>query len=360
MRTSFLFLWSFNNGVRLPAQWSSHAARAASNRRRRSTTSLRATVGATHVAGRRCLRASPSSGKEAARPPLIVLGGMAQSVASWEFQLPSLCGDEREVLMYEGVGQGRPPPRDVATTTSPRDYLADVSLDRQGEVFWDVVDGAFPGAETVDVAGFSLGGRIAMAAAVRRPERVRRLHLTGVGADRDPLAEVHLTSWRESLGRSDRRAAETSTSSSSGRREGSESARLAAFAWAIILATYSETTLARAGPERIATWAKQVCENNTAEGLRAILEQTHDGEGPWTPREMARLIHSKKAVERTRLVVGSEDRISPRGQAEELAAILNGSEEESQCSFEVLEGCGHAAPMEAAKAWQSDVLRFLR
>jgi len=275
---------------------------------------------------------------DASAPPLIVLGGMAQSIQSWSLQLSALQrGSGRRVFMYEPLGQGKRP----ETITPPRKYFEDVSMEKQGKDFWDVVDAAFPDSE-VDVAGFSFGGRIAMAASVLQPGRIRGLHLTGVGAERDALADVLVKSWRDVLG------AWPDHSSWS-----QDTSRLRAFAWGVILATYSEQALSSAGYDRLQTWVEIVCENNTEEGLRAILDQTHDVDGEWTPLTMAARISSKTRV---KVVVGFDDKISPPHQAERLAVILNGSAESN--NFKVLKNCGHAAPMEAARAWRQDVLEF--
>ena len=284
---------------------------------------------------------------DASCPPLIVLGGMAQSIQTWSHQLSALSrgsgrrgrGSGRRVFMYEPLGTGKRP---ETLSTPPQTYFQDVSIMTQGKDFWDVVDAAFPDSEVVDVAGFSFGGRIGMAASVLQPGRIRGLHLTGVGAERDALADVLVKSWRDILG------AWPDHSSWS-----EDTSRLRAFAWGVILATYSEQALSSAGHERIQTWVKSVCENNTEEGLRAILDQTHDVDGEWTPLTMAPRISSRTRV---KVVVGSDDKISPPHQAERLAVILNGSAESS--NFEVLKHCGHAAPMEAARAWRNDVLEF--
>ena len=294
------------------------------------------------IRDRRSLVVDPTDDDgDASCPPLIVLGGMAQSIQTWSFQLSALSrGSGRQVFMYEPLGQGK---RLEQHSTPPRTYFEDVSMEKQGRDFWDVVDAAYPDIEEVDVAGFSFGGRIAMAASVLRPGRIRGLHLTGVGAERDALADVLVKSWRDVLG------AWPDHSSWS-----DDTSRLRAFAWGVILATYSEQALSPAGYERIQTWVESVCENNTEEGLRAILDQTHDADGEWTPLAMATRISSSET--RAKVVVGSDDKISPPLQAERLAAILNGSADAS--NFEVLKNCGHAAPMEAARAWRDDVVEF--
>lgn len=365
-----------------------------------------------YIAGRRALLLHPPPSDETndnnANPPLVILGGMAQSIASWEFHLPYL-SKHRSVLIYEALGQGPPPPEEVCSidgrTVTLERYYQDVSLERQGNDFWNVIDEAFfaPGSHyhehnnddddgssntitnaKIDVAGFSFGGRVAMAAASIQPNRIRRLHLSGVGADRGALASVILESWTEILGVS-------SSSDVEGENENEKdllcdpydhasrcTSRLRSFAWSVILATYSEQFLASAGKNRVKTWVDGVCRYNTEEGLRAILAQTHgsnvdkdNGKGDgqkdlWTPGEMAQRIQIQSSVENCRVVVGSLDAMSDPSQALKLVELLQqrtndqgAAESSDDVSYKVVEGCGHAVPMEGMKLWREDVLAFL-
>ena len=185
-----------------------------------------------------------------------------------------------------------------------------------------------------------------MAAASVRPGRIRRLHLTGVGAERDEYAQVILASWREVLGSTEKECDVP--------RRGDS--RLRSFAWSTILATYSESFLATAGADRVATWVDGVCNNsNTEQGLRALM-QTHEGEDGWTPAVMAERMQSSNAAERCRVTVGSQDKMAHPSQAQRLAKILQPNEDGG---YKVFEGCGHAVPMEAMRLWREDVLGFL-
>jgi len=111
------------------------------------------------------------------------------------------------------------------------------------------------------------------------------------------------------------------------------------------------------------------------QGLRAILSQTHGHEGgaesepdQWTPAAMAQRMQSSQSG--YRIVVGSHDRMAPPEQALQLARILarendadDNAEEtfdgDNQSMFKVMEGCGHAVPMEEMRLWRQDVLEFL-
>ncbi|KAL7440900.1 hypothetical protein ACHAXM_007531 [Skeletonema potamos] len=325
-----------------------------------------------YIAGRRALLLHPKSpsSKNTSYPPIIILGGMAQSITSWEFHLPHFAND-RSVLIYECLGQGPLPPDGICSNVDLDAYYDDVSLKRQGSDFWNVVDEAFftPGSyyhdnnniattedggnvQVVDVVGFSFGGRVAMAAAVSQPNRIRRLHLTGVGAERDEYANVILASWREMLGANDKLDITSD-------KEKTNDSRLRAFAWSIILATYSEQFLASVGAARVLSWVDGVCKFNTQSGLRAILMQTHGGEGQWTPASMAEQM--KGSVD-FKLVVGSQDKMASPEQVFRLAQLLEQHDEikdkEDEC-YKVIENCGHAVPFEAMRLWREDVIKYL-
>eukprot|EP00984_Skeletonema_dohrnii_P011254 scaffold4476_cov120-Skeletonema_dohrnii-CCMP3373.AAC.3 len=306
-----------------------------------------------YIAGRRALLLHPTSFKQPVDyPPLIILGGMAQSIASWEFHLPHFAKN-RSVLIYECLGQGPLPSEEICSKVDLDTYYEDVSLERQGSDFWNVVDEAFENDGKVDVVGFSFGGRVAMAAAVSQPNRIRRLHLTGVAAERDEYANVLLASWKEMLG------ANNVDIMDQKENDETNNSRLRAFAWSIILATYSEQFLASVGAARVHTWVDGVCKFNTQNGLKAILLQTHGGEGQWTPASMAE--EMKGYVESYRLVVGSNDKMASPDQVLRLAQLLGkqeGSKGETHY-YRVVEDCGHAVPFEAMRLWREDVIKYL-
>ena len=283
---------------------------------------------------------------------------MAQSIASWEFHLQHFAKD-RSVLIYECLGQGPFPPKEVCSNAELDTYYDDVSLERQGSDFWNVVDEAFDNKNDggkVDVVGFSFGGRVAMAAATLQPNRIRRLHLTGVGAERDEYANVLLASWKEMLGCTNDSI--DSIIMKEKEKEETNNSKLRAFAWSIILATYSEQFLASVGAARVSTWVDGVCKFNTYSGLNAILMQTHGGEGQWTPASMAEQI--KGSVESYKLVVGSNDKMASPDQVLRLVQLLGREEENKQDDcYKVIKNCGHAVPFEAMRLWREDVIKYL-
>ena len=319
------------------------------NSQQNATVVLAATM-IRQVAGQRCLfapcRQSAASSAAAAnndnsssKPPIVLLGGMAQSIAAWEqLHVPALT-QERSVLVYEARGQG---PEATATTSN---LLDKVSLSPQADYLRATLD-ELELTTKVDLVGFSLGGRIAMAMAVQYPDRINKLHLTGVAADRSTLGKLTVASWKDHL-----------SSENNGNH-------LKSFAWSILLATYS--------PEFLHNLRKQgklegvldfITKQNTREGLLALLEQTHsltddDDDDEWTTRAMAeRLCNDNTNTNiRGQLCVGSLDwHMAPIEQVRELSDILQwqGS------SPVVIPDCGHAVPMEQPRVWRKQMLDFL-
>jgi len=77
----------------------------------------------------------------------------------------------------------------------------DVSLEFQAHDFVRVVNDVFPSCQQqrFDVAGFSLGGRVALAVASTYPHMIRKLHLTGFSAARDAYASIAFAAWEDML-----------------------------------------------------------------------------------------------------------------------------------------------------------------
>lgn len=275
------------------------------------------------IAGRRCLlKISQDSDK----PPVVLLGGTAQSIASWEPHVPVLSKD-RSLLVYEGMGQG-PEPGD----------LTDVSLPAQATQLEKTVTEAFfpnhnddemlPQQQQVNVVGFSLGARIAMAYATLYPSRIHKLHLTGVSTTAaTPAGQVALESWKHLLKQNN----------------------LQGFAWSILQATYSPAFLQR-NLHRLPQWIDFIESTNTADGLLELLEQTRQ-EG-WSPHDMALKIKNSATVE-CQVVVGALDKMAPPPSDASSSSFLGGG------SIHVMPNCGHAVPTEQARLWRNHVLDFL-
>jgi hypothetical protein len=129
------------------------------------------------------LDTGPCTGRPIA-PPIILIGGTAQVIASWQGHIQAL-GKDRRLIIYETRGQGR---RTVLD-------LNKASLDTHIEDFRRI-HAALQLNGPVDLCGFSFGGRVSLGVAAQAPELVRRLVLTGVPAERDAVGRLILQSWK--------------------------------------------------------------------------------------------------------------------------------------------------------------------
>jgi len=302
---------------------------------------------------------------------------MAQTVQNWEHHLAPLSQTtttNRDVLLYEAAGLGPEDEHPPAGTPSH----PDVSLPAQASFLLKTIRAAF-GQDcddnntnednkleqpiiVVDLAGFSLGGRIALATAVtllglppgeqEQAEKIttpviqiRKLHLTGVSLQRSDYGKLQLLSWKDHL----------------------QHDNLRAFAWSAVLASYSAPFLRRRSVDGndddddgilVRRMIQGVCDSHTVTGLRALMEQAHPEEGPWSVAWMAQRLkeNDNSSIQAGRLLVGQEDRMAPVDQVQALAAELGW---DNNHAVSVVPGVGHAVPMEAPRAWREDLLGFL-
>lgn len=229
------------------------------------------------------------------------------------------------MIVYECLGQGK-------GGGLGKSY-ANVSLPFQAELLTQVLDELTRSTDTVvDFAGFSFGGRVAMATACLQPNRIRKLHLTGVGCDRSNYGHLAMDACKDVL---------------------QSDPSLGAFAWTILLATYSSGYLEQLPDEIRQRFLDFIMFNNSPEGLLAILEQAEvkDTNDPYHVASMGDRLRGTSIV--SKLCVGELDLIAPVDQVK-----LLGDKLESQ-DVEVLPNSGHAVAVEAARAWKDSVLTFL-
>lgn len=170
------------------------------------------------------------TGGEVLHPTMILIGGMAQTKASWEHQLPYL-SKNRQVIVYECMGQGKDSEEEG---DGPDGKNNDVSLQAQAEkllvtLLQNEDNNEIDLSPTpVDLVGFSFGARVAMATMTLLNAReensscIRKLHLTGVATDRSDYGHLAVEAWKECL---------------------QQDLSLRSFAWSILMATYSSSFL---------------------------------------------------------------------------------------------------------------------
>jgi pimeloyl-ACP methyl ester carboxylesterase len=259
----------------------------------------------------------PSRGN-ALHPTLVLIGGMAQTKASWEHHLPSLCKN-RKVVVYECIGQGNVRSSD----------LQNVSLPFQAQALLEVIKEEEEAK--VDLVGFSFGARVAMATAclAEGPDFIRKLHLSGVATDRSDYGHLAVQAWKDCV---------------------QNDPSLRSFAWSVLMATYSSRFL-RTQP--IDRYIDHICNTNSRDGLLALLEQAEvtDHKNHWHVANMAERI--QKSGIPGKVCVGELDQMAPKENARELCEKLGWAEPL------ISPKCGHAVGIEGARIWKNDVLEFL-
>jgi pimeloyl-ACP methyl ester carboxylesterase len=260
-------------------------------------------------------RRAPQEGAAGGAPPLIVLGGMTQTLSSWSSQTRGLAV-AREVVVYEARGQGQSALS--LDDVRPPIHVAD---------FINLL-GALEIAGPVDLCGFSFGGRVALAIAAAHPERIRRLVITGVSAGRGVIGRLIVRSWKEALRTGD----------------------LEALAWVSLTDILGPSYLERYG-HLVEPMIKATVQRNTYAGIKALFDAALDDghSSPYAPLTLAPQIAAP-----TLLIAGELDRLAPPTDLDALADAFP-----TRARTRVVAGVGHTVAIEAAAPWRAAVLDFL-
>ncbi|GMH94821.1 hypothetical protein TrVE_jg9948 [Triparma verrucosa] len=273
------------------------------------------------ILNRRYAYYPPQTQSSSSPPPLLLLGGTSQSISSWSPHVSQL-SKSRLVIAYECCGQGPSPPLSHETC----------AIESQVSTLEKFVNGL--NLEEVDVAGLSFGSRVGLA--FSRTGKVNKLHVSGLTRKRDDYSMKVLEDWRGIL--------------SDGSDE--DHGILKRFAESVIDVSYSEGFKEKNSKWR-EKWEEFVVNNNTVEGLRGLLNQSHAGvEDEWgvTKSLLASRSENRFIVGEVDVLCGAESEKGVKGAMEELRPFGQ---------TKVFEGCGHAVPMEMGKAWRDDLLEFL-
>lgn len=255
---------------------------------------------------RSCARAQGKS-------PLLLLGGLTQTLASWGAQLRPLA-EQRPVVTVELRGQG----------TSELS-LADCSLAQQVQ---DLVQlhRALGLVGPIDVSGFSFGGRVALAFAAEHPELVRRLVLSGVALERSIVGRLVVRGWLACLKTGDLEA-------------------LARVSLTDILGpAYLE-----ANAHLVEPMIRASMERNRYEGVVALMHATLDlpDDSPWSATSLAPRVRVP-----TLCLGGALDPLAPPDEVAALAEAMS-------AEHRTFDGVGHTIAIEAPQPWRETVLEFL-
>ena len=225
-------------------------------------------------------------------PPLLCLGGLTQTTANWTSAGRALAELGHGVLLTDLPGQAGTEPLPSGTPHA------------QAEVVLGLLDAL--GLEQIDLCGFSYGGRVALQAAHRWPERVRRLVLTSTSMGTSPVAALVVDGWLRAI-----------------RSGGLEAMGEVAMPWII-----GEKLLRQVPVEQM---VRATVRRNSVEGIESlILGILHDVAPPVAELAMPTL-----------LVAGSHDRFAMAADQQRLAMSGSG------LSCRVFDGLGHTVPVEA-------------
>ncbi|MBK4348822.1 alpha/beta fold hydrolase [Lacisediminihabitans changchengi] len=119
---------------------------------------------------------TPDDGTAGGPVPLVLIHGIGDDRSVWDDIVAELGASER-IITYDLRGHGTSPTRPLVS--SIWDFVGDLIAMLDAKQL-----------PMVDLAGFSLGGLIAQGAAIRHPDRVRRLVVIGAVAARTPEEEL--------------------------------------------------------------------------------------------------------------------------------------------------------------------------
>ena len=268
------------------------------------------------IAGGRVRVDRRAAQRDEGRAPIVLVGGMTQTLASWGAQIRPL-SERREVIAYEARGQGM--------TELPLD---DCTLPRHVDDFAALHEALALGGP-VDLCGFSFGGRVALAIAAERPELVHRLVLSGVALDRGLVGRLIVRGWLAALATGDLEA-------------------LARVSLPDILGpAYLQANEALVEP-----MVRASIERNRYDGVLALMRATIDlPEGsPWAAAPLAARVRAHGIA--SLCLGGALDRLAPPDEVAALADALGGEHGR-------IEDAGHTIAIETPLSWREHALAFL-
>ena len=250
-------------------------------------------------------------GNDSSNPPIVYLGGTAQTIQSFSLHTRAF-SNSRRLIIPELRGQGR-------TDLLPQYCF----IDRHCKDFVALME--ILNVTEVHLVGFSFGGRVACAIAGMHPNLVSRLSITGVPLRRPALGKFIINSWCEGL----------------------SSRQIRNVAWSFVINGYSQAFIEKY-ESRLESFVDMVVESNDVDKLFHLIDKSKSAVNDTYAVDMC----ASKIVCPCQVIGATEDRIAGYTAVADLAATIENA------SFETINS-GHLAPFEDPINWRKKVLSFL-
>lgn len=240
--------------------------------------------------------------------PVIFINGLTQTSQHWRTQLRLFASAGWRAAAYDGRGQGEvPAPVELTREHHARDLCA--------------VQDAL-GAERCNIVGFSHGSRVAIAHALRFPERVKKLVLVGASGQLTAARRIVIEGWRDVC-----------------RGLGAEALAMQSLPWIL-----SEAYLERHASD-IPLMVRASVRRNRTDGTLAMLEGLL--------RDPGNLDELERIEAPTLLLTGSEDRFATPRHVYMMAGRMK------HAQVAIIEGSGHSVAIEMPEQFYGAVHHFL-
>jgi pimeloyl-ACP methyl ester carboxylesterase len=240
--------------------------------------------------------------------------GTAQTIPAYSANIQALSRKHR-VIIIELRGQGSTELSSSYATT--KQQIADIH-----NILPKIIGHQTP----IHLAGYSFGGRIALAYAAHHPSFVSRLSITGVPLQRSATGRIIIRSWLEALQRNNLRDC----------------------AWSLVLNGYSDEMLSKM-EKKIGSAVDYIVEANDPVRLYDLIRLSHelDPQSAFAVHNCALQIKCP-----TQVIAGRYDRIAGFDETVKLSQTIPGAQ---LVSFDA----GHSIPFEKTSQWCRTLSDFL-
>ena len=246
------------------------------------------------------------------RPPLVLLGGTAQTIDTFTPHINQI-SKTRRLIIPELRGQGRTELDPHLCTIQQQVTDVNTFLKKLG-------------VNEVHLGGFSFGGRVALAFAAHFPTKVSRLSLTAIPLVRPALGKVILESWADGLQRNNMREC----------------------AWSFIINGYS-TQFVEKNAERLSMYVDMVVNSNDPKKVLNLIQQSSIS----CPGDQYSVAYCAERVQcPTQIIGATQDRIAGLQPVKQLAGAIKHSQYAEMDT-------GHLAPFEDPITWRKHLLEFM-